>query len=177
MASIVIWITGLPGSGKSLLADKIKEKLPDFFVLRMDELREIATPEPNYSDTERSIIYSCLVFTAKKIAMLGHNVLIDATGNLRKFRDLARNQMPHFAEIYLRCPIEVCSKRESERTDRRHAPKNIYKKGKAGWPVPGISAPYEEPINPELTIDTDINNIEQAVKIAIGFIKKRSLEL
>lgn len=177
MKGFVIWITGLPGSGKSILADKIKEQMPDIVILRMDELRKIATPDPTYSDTERSIIYRSLVFTAKKLFNLGHNVIIDATGNLRKYRDFAREQIPYFAEIFLSCPIDVCSKREAERTDFRHAPKNIYKKGRAGWPVPGISAPYEEPLHPELVIDTSITDASHAAQTAVDFIKKRSVNI
>ena len=45
--------------------------------------------------------------------------------------------------------------REQQREDTRGAPGQIYQKGKAGWPVPGVNVPYEEPLNPELTIDTE----------------------
>jgi len=173
MKNLAIWITGLPGSGKSVLADGIKERFPDFVILRMDELREIATPMPTYSETERSILYGALVFTAKKIYSLGHSIIIDATGNLRLYRNLAKNLLPEFAEIYLKCPINICAEREAGRTERRHAPANIYKKAKAGWPVPGISAPYEEPLNPDLVIDTSQKNIEEAAKEIFEFIKER----
>jgi adenylylsulfate kinase len=163
MCGIAIWITGLPGSGKSTVADALKRAHPEFIILRMDELRKTVTPEPTYSDSEREIVYRALVYLAEKITEIGHHVLIDATGNLRRWRELARRLIPRFIEIYLRCPVEVCMKRERKRLERYEAPKDIYKKGAEGWPVPGMVVPYEEPLNPEIIIDTDKISIEDSL--------------
>ncbi|NWF52533.1 MAG: adenylyl-sulfate kinase [Nitrospirae bacterium] len=165
MSGVAIWITGLPGSGKSTIADALKKANPNFIILRMDELRKVVTPEPTYSDSERDIVYRALVYTAKKLTDLDHNVIIDATGNLRRWRDLARNLIPRYIEIYLRCPLEKCIEREKKRIDRHSAPEDIYKKGAQGWPVPGIVAPYEEPLNPEIIINTDKTSIEESIAI------------
>ncbi|MEW6215371.1 MAG: adenylyl-sulfate kinase, partial [Nitrospirota bacterium] len=108
MSGIAIWITGLPGSGKSTVADAFKKAHPKFIVLRMDELRKVVTPEPTYSDYEREIVYRSLVYLAKKLTELGQDVIIDATGNLRRWRELARGLIPRYAEVYLRCPVELC---------------------------------------------------------------------
>src|SRR3989304_1517263 len=62
---IVIWITGWPGSGKSTVASAVKDLIPDAAILRMDELRNIVTPEPTYSDSQRECVYRSLVYTAK----------------------------------------------------------------------------------------------------------------
>jgi len=153
--TIALWITGLPGSGKSTIAETIKTLHPDFIVLRMDELRRIVTPEPSYSEEEREMVYRCLVYMASTLVDNGHNVLIDATGNLRRWRDLARDLITRYGEIYLKCPLEVCREREVMRRETYGAPRNIYRKSKAGWPVPGVSAPYEEPENPSLIVETD----------------------
>jgi adenylylsulfate kinase len=59
----VLWITGLPGSGKSTVASAVKEKTPDSVMIRMDELRRIVTPQPTYSDSEREYVYRSLVCT------------------------------------------------------------------------------------------------------------------
>ena len=155
MQGKVLWITGLPGSGKSTVADAVKQQHPDVIILRMDELRKIVTPVPAYSDNEREMVYRCLVYLAKTLSDLGHNVIIDATGNLRKWRDLARGMIPSFTEVYLKCSLEKCAERERQRKDTRGAPRDIYEKGKAGWPVPGVNVPYEEPLNPDVTIDTE----------------------
>jgi len=165
MHGLVLWITGLPGSGKSTIADAVKKARPNFALLRMDDLRKIVTPQPTYSEAERDIVYRSIVSSAKVLAELGHDVLIDATGNLRRWRDLAREIIPHYAEVYLKCPIETCQKRESLRKDTRSAPINIYKKAGEGWPVPGISAVYEVPLHPEIVIETDDTSVEDAVAI------------
>jgi adenylylsulfate kinase-like enzyme len=143
MSGTVLWITGLPGSGKSTLADALKEIHPDLIILRMDEF------EP------------------------GHTVIIDATGNRKQWRYLARKIIPNFAEVYLKCPLAVCMNREKERTDRHEAPRDIYRKGEKGWPVPGVNAPYDEPIKPDLTIDTDRTSVTDAVSLLNVFLLQR----
>ncbi|MEW6117082.1 MAG: adenylyl-sulfate kinase [Nitrospirota bacterium] len=173
MNGLVIWITGLPGSGKSTIAEGIKHRFPDFVILRMDELRRIVTPEPTYSEAERDVVYRAIVYTAKILSEQGHHVIIDATGNLRKWRELARSTIPRFKEIYLKCALAVCTERERSRKDAHGAPKDIYQKGKAGWPVPGVQVPYEEPLSPELTVETDKVLPDDALSSTYKFISKQ----
>lgn len=165
MSGMVIWITGLPGSGKSTVADEIKKIHPGFIILRMDELRKIVTPEPAYSDAERDIVYRALVYLAKKLSGFGHDVIIDATGNLIKWRELARQLIPRFKEVYLRCALDVCMLRERQRAETHEAPRDVYKKGAEGWPVPGIQAPYEESSSPDVVIDTDRLSVEETIRV------------
>jgi len=165
MRGMALWITGLPGSGKSTIADALKASHPDFVVLRMDDLRKTVTPEPDYSDSEREIVYRSLVYFAKKLTELGHSVIIDATGNMRRWRELARKLIPRYAEIYLKCPIAECMNREQQRQQSHGAPKDIYKKGEKGWPVPGVNAPYEEPLAPDIVIDTGQTTVSDAVEL------------
>ena len=173
MNGIVIWITGLPGSGKSTIADEIKKRFPEFVILRMDDLRKIVTPEPAYSLSERDIVYRAVVYTAKTLSELGHNVIIDATGNLRMWRELARQLITGFAEIYLKCSLSTCTERETTRKDTRGAPMDIYTKGDAGWPVPGVGVTYEAPLDPELTIETDSTSLKDALSAVLEFISKK----
>ena len=168
----VIWVTGMPGSGKSTLSTALKERVPDVVVLRMDDLRRIVTPEPDYSDRERELVYRTIVYTAQTLYELGHNVIIDATGNRRSWRELARQLVPDFIEIYVKCSVKVCIEREKTRTERYGAPKDIYDKGGKGAPVPGVSVPYEEPENPEVVVDTEKETPEEAVKRIIKFISE-----
>ncbi len=165
MLGLAIWITGLPGSGKSTISDKIKDIYPNFIILRMDEFRKIVTPQPTYSDSEREIVYRAFVYVAKILTELGYDVILDATGNMRRWRELARSLIPRFIEIYLKCPLDVCIERERLRKETHEAPKEIYKKGEKGWPVPGVVVPYEEPLNAEITIDTEEFSLNETLEI------------
>ncbi len=165
-----LWLTGLPGSGKSTIAEEIKKLHPDVVVLCMDELRKVVTPKPTYSERERDIVYRCLVYTARTLVVYGHTVVIDATGNLRRWRELARSMIPGYREVYLKCPVELCMLRERQRRETHGAPKGVYAKGQAGWPVPGVSAPYEEPLDPELLVEMDRTPLHEAVGLIEGLI-------
>ncbi len=173
MKGLVLWITGLPGSGKSTIAEGIRARYEDFVVLRMDELRKIVTPEPTYSEAEREIVYRCIVYTAKVLSELRRNVIIDATGNKNSWRVLAREAIGNFAEIFLKCPLEVCAERERLRKDTHGAPRDIYARAKAGWPVPGVHTPYEEPLAPEVVVNTDSVSPEETLSVILDFIERR----
>jgi adenylylsulfate kinase len=155
-----VWITGLPGSGKSVVSDAFLRMLAGRGVraqlLSSDELRKIVTPRPSYSLEERDMVYAVLVYVAKLLAQNGVNVVVDATGNLRRYRDDARCQILRFFEVYLECPLEVCVQREVKRGRTFHAPKRIYSKAFEGRAptVPGVGQPYEAPLRSELTLDT-----------------------
>ncbi|MEM3722104.1 MAG: adenylyl-sulfate kinase, partial [Candidatus Bathyarchaeia archaeon] len=86
-----IWITGLPGSGKSTVANLLVKFLLQKGIraqlLSSDVLRKYLTPKPTYSLEERDIVYSTLVYIAWLLTQNGVNVVIDATGNLRRYRD------------------------------------------------------------------------------------------
>jgi adenylylsulfate kinase len=169
--SRAIWITGLPGCGKSTIAEGLKRRYPGFVILGSDELRRVVTPKPTYSEDERDIVYRCLVYAAKILTDLGHDVIIDATGNLRRWRELARELIHGFAEVYLKCPLAECQRREMSRRDTHGAPIDNYRKGREGWPVPGLTVPYEEPENPEVVLETDKMCVEDTVKTLIERLK------
>lgn len=168
--SWAVWITGLPGSGKSTVALEIKKRLPDTVILSIDELRKIVTPHPNYSGSERDYVYKALVYTAKTVYDLGRNVIIDATGNRHLWRKLARIIIPDYYEVYLKCSLDRCVEREKTRVELHSAPEGIYEKGKEGWPVPGVNAPYDEPENPELVIDTETTSPEESAEMIMKMI-------
>jgi len=165
-----VWITGLPGSGKSVVSEALLKLLQgkgiEAQLFSSDALRKVLTPKPTYSLDERDMVYAALVYIAKLLTQNGVNVVIDATGNLRRYRENARKQIPKFIEAYLECPMEICMEREAKRGKTYQAPKQIYTKalkGKAPT-VPGIGQPYEPPLNPEIAIDTTQNTPEQAAE-------------
>lgn len=157
--SWAIWITGLPGSGKTTLALRVGAALEargiPVKLLELDAIRRVLTPAPTYTAAEREVVYRALVYMAKLLTEAGVPVIIDATGHRRAWRELARELIPHFAEVHLRCPIGICIEREQSRREGL-APPGIYARaGQPGSTVPGVDLPYEEPLSPELVLDTD----------------------
>ncbi len=166
--AFAVWFTGLPGSGKTAIAsrtsDILKQKGINVKTLQLDEIRQVLTPSPKYTDEERDIVYASLGYMAKLLTECGMNVFIDATANKRKYRDAARSIILQFAEVFIRCPLEVCMEREARRK-AVFSPKGIYKKSaEAGAAVPGVNVPYEEPIKPEIVIDSDKMKPDECAK-------------
>jgi adenylylsulfate kinase len=174
-----VWFTGLPGSGKSTLARLTAGKLRRFevktVILPSDMLRKYLTPKPSYSEEERKLVYHVLAVTAKLLTEYGINVLIDATGNRRAYREEARKLIEKFAEVYVKCPLNICMEREAKRKITRGAPKGIYERGLKGVSptVPGLGSPYEEPLKPELILETDKLKPGEASNLAAKFIVER----
>lgn len=163
MQGWAIWLTGIPGSGKSTLARIVLRSLRERHIhaqlLSIEMIREVLTPHPDYSEKERDTVYGTLGLVTKLLTRNGVNVIIDATANRRKYREAARQSIRRFAEIYLKCPLKVCMKRESKRKRTFGAPTRIYMKARTGASktVPGLGAPYEEPLSAELVLDTALS--------------------
>jgi len=169
-----IWVTGLPGSGKSVIAKKVRnifaERGINVKVLELDEIRKFITPKPSYSENERDIVYSSLVYMAKLLVESGKPVIIDATANRRKYREKARENIENFAEVFIKCSLDTCMEREGRRK-ARYAPSGIYKRAKEeGATVPGVNVPYEEPENPEVVVDSEKMRVEECAERVVEFI-------
>jgi len=179
LEGFVVWLTGLPGSGKStlarLLSKKLYEKGVKTQILSSDMLRKVLTPKPTYTEEERKIVYDTLVFIAKLLASNNVNVIIDATANRRSYREKARKQIKNFVEVYVKCPISLCMQREKRRKKTFGAPKKIYEKGLKGvsGTVPGLGAPYEEPLKPEIIVETDRLTPKQCIQKILLFLEKK----
>ncbi len=170
-----VWITGLPGSGKTTIAREVANRLKDrkLKVLQLDEIRAVVTPHPRYTEEERDIVYSFLAYTAKVLTECGINVVIDATANRKRYRQLARTLIPRFAEVYVTCSLETCMRREAGRR-AGFAPKEIYMKAKTqGAPVPGVNVDYETTEHPEVTIDSEHTTPTQAAEMISEDIRRR----
>ena len=164
--SWAIWVTGLPGSGKSAIARAAAAELAaqgePVQVLELDVLRRTLTPAARYDDAERDAVYRALVIIARVLTSAGWPVIIDATAHRREWRDLARASIGDFAEIQLVCPLEVARERERTRGPGHH-PRGIYARaGQPGATVPGVDVPYEPAVAPEITIDTTRETVDAA---------------
>ena len=173
----VMWFTGLPGCGKTTIAEKVKANLAGrgtaVRILQLDEIRRAITPEPKYTQEERDIVYASLAYMGYLLADEGANVIIDATANRRRYRDLARRLIPDFAEVHIRAPLAVCMEREAERS-AKFSPKGIYKKAGANKAaVPGVNVAYEEPLSPEIEVDTTTMNPDECAR----YIAEKALDL
>lgn len=175
-----LWVTGLPGAGKSAVAEKLEMFLKqlgvEVIILQMDKIRKIITPEPTYSEEERDIVYGAIVYMAKLLVDTEcKNVVIDATGNRKKYRDRARELILEFAEIYIKCPVEICQKRETSRVSQ-DVEADLYMKARSGGlkgKLPGVTAAYEASENPEVVLPSDeLTPAESAEKIA-EYIRSR----
>jgi adenylylsulfate kinase len=181
-SNFCLWITGLPGSGKSTITRELDELLMQegvtTIVLAMDELRSFLTPEPTYTEQEREIVYRALVMMAQLLTEhSAKSVIIDATGNRRRFRELARQRIRQFAEVYIKCAVEVCKAREAGRQSGL-VQQDLYGKAERGelpGSLPGVTAPYEAPANAELEVSSDaLTPVESAEEI-VRYVQTRWL--
>jgi adenylylsulfate kinase len=156
-----IWLTGLPSSGKTALAQVVSRLLHErgiaVQILDSDELRRRLTPNPTYSLEERDWFYDVISFLAELLTANGVNVLIAATASRQVYRQAARGRIARFAEVYVECPPEVCRSRDLkgpwERADRGEITS-----------LPGSGAPYEAPDAPEARVDTAQYSPEEAAR-------------
>ncbi len=167
----VIWLTGIPSSGKSTIARALKKALKSYGikveVLESDQMRKILTPKPKYTAEERDWFYNTLSWLAWLLYKNGINVIIDATGHKAEYRHRAREMIgSDFIEVYVRCPLEVAMSRDT---------KGLYKLALEGKikTLPGLQVPYEEPPSPELVVDTSLESLQNIVNKIIKFLKGR----
>jgi protein-L-isoaspartate(D-aspartate) O-methyltransferase len=177
--SWAVWITGLPGSGKSAIARAVAQALrrrgENVHVLELDAIRRVLTPAATYADTEREAVYRSLIYIGACLVDAGVPVIFDATAHRRAWRDLARATLPRYAEVQLLCPLDVCRQREATRTAGA-APAAIYAQAvRAGARVPGVNVEYEFALTPELQVDTAVQGVDAVAAAVVEMIDKRFL--
>jgi len=160
VTGVVVWFTGLPASGKSTLAERVRDRLEGHracVLLDSDAVRE-ALGTLSYTGTDRDAFYTTLGRLAALFAHQGLVVLVAATAPRRAHRNAARTIAPRFIEVHVRTSLE-----ESERRDI----KGLYARARAGEAptLPGIGTPYEPPDHPDLTANGGYDDLAVA---AIG---------
>ena len=182
----LIYITGLPGSGKSTIAKDLFELLAsekiEAVYLRLDDIRKEIVPEPHYTEEERERVYQAYAKRGIELVRNGKNVILDATAHRKKWRDMVRAQAENFMEVYIKCDLNICVKRESERKEGL-VMADIYKKAlerkRTGKDFPGlgevigVDVPYEENEGAEVKIESDKILPENAAKIIFDRVLKK----
>ncbi len=143
----VIWFTGLPASGKSTLAGRVRDALAATgcraLLLDGDEVRRTLVPRHGYTEAERDDFYASLAGLAALLARQGFLVLVAATAQRARWRELARALAPRFVEVFVAASPSECAKRD---------PKGLYAAARAGdlTGLPGADAAYEAPVLPDV---------------------------
>ncbi|WP_367614090.1 adenylyl-sulfate kinase [Pseudodesulfovibrio alkaliphilus] len=178
-----VWFVGLPGSGKSALARGVRDHLlgrgMETVLLQMDERRKTYFPEPKYTAQEREAAYAMFVDEAVELAWQGRNVLMDGSAHKVVMRARARESIPRFAEVFVRCELDEAIRREAGRPEGLVAA-DLYRRAlrrqQTGEACPGlgevigVDVPFEEDPDAEFTIDNTRLTREQTLEKVLHFL-------
>ena len=156
-----LWFTGLSGAGKSTLSCIVEEELRRrglrVEVLDGDVVRTNLSKGLGFSKEDRDINIRRIGFVCHLLSRNGVASIAAAISPYREVRDEVRQMIGDFVEVYVHCPVDVCAKRDV---------KGLYAKAMAGE-IPGftgVSDPYEEPLNPEVVVDSSKETVEQSAR-------------
>lgn len=158
----VFWLTGFSGSGKTTIArawkDRLERQGQRACLIDGDEFREFWGNEIGHTEADRVKNQRNIIFTAHQALKIFDVVIVASLSPIREMRELARQKLQGFHEVFVNCPIEECARRD---------PKGLYRKVKEGKlsDFVGFEQKYQPPENPELTIDTGNLPFEKAVEL------------
>lgn len=171
---VVLWMTGLPSAGKSTLAHEVERMLFErgcsAYVLDGDNLRHRLNKNLGFSPEDRKENIRRVGEVANLFSDAGVIVLAAFISPYREDREQARtlNAAGRFLEIYCKCSVETCEKRD---------PKGLYRMARKGEikDFTGIDAPYEEPENPEVTVETDKGSLEECAAYILRCLEEKGI--
>ncbi|VAV83445.1 Adenylylsulfate kinase [hydrothermal vent metagenome] len=169
---VTVWLTGLSGSGKSTIAVELEHALIEndhhAYILDGDNVRHGLNKNLGFSPEDRTENIRRIGEVAKLFTGANLITITAFISPYRADRDEARALLGEgeFVEVYVKCPVEVCEERDV---------KGLYKKARAGEikEFTGVSAPYEEPENAELVIDTSELGVEEATRAIIAYLAEK----
>jgi len=171
---IVLWLTGLPGSGKSTLAHEVERLLFErgcyCTVLDGDNVRHRLNKNLGFTPEDRKENIRRIGEVAKLFAGIGIIVFAAFISPYAEDRDDARalNEPGRFFEIFCKCTPDECARRD---------PKGLWEKARKGEikGFTGVDAPYEEPSNPEIVVDTDDLSLEDSAELIIRYLEEHGI--
>lgn len=160
---ITVWLTGLPSSGKTTLGEGLKHKLGansiDVVILDGDEVRKSICSDLGFSESDRTENIRRIASVAKLLNDQGFIVVCCFVSPLISIRALAKQIIgyDHFFEVFVDADFETCNRRDV---------KGLYSKASNGiiTNLTGVSAPFEQPLLPNLHIDTTTQTVKQSVQ-------------
>jgi adenylylsulfate kinase len=164
-----LWFTGLPCCGKTTIANQVAVllKKKGYLVEQLDGdiIRQNFSSDLSFSKKDRDENIKRATFLAKMLSRNNVVVLASFVSPYRKQRRKARKEIKNFVEVYVRCPVKICMKRDV---------KGMYKKALEGkiQHFTGVDDPYEEPEHPELIVDTDIESVEESVEKVLSKLQE-----
>lgn len=168
---LVIWLTGLSGAGKTTLARSLSGQLGAAGLLVEtldgDEVRENLSRGLGFSQEDRNTNVNRIGFVARLLARNGVVVLGAAISPYRQSRDDVRRRIEaddvRFIEVFVRCPLETLVERDV---------KGLYARALAGEILhfTGVSDPYEEPLAPDITVDSSLESIEESAAKILSYL-------
>jgi adenylyl-sulfate kinase len=168
----VLWLTGLSGAGKSTVAAKLGPALAErghrVELLDGDEVRTNLCQGLGFSRTDRDTNIARIGYVAGKLSKHGVAVLVAAISPYREARDRVRAQVDTFVEVFVAAPVATCAERD---------PKGLYAKALAGEikHFTGVSDPYEPPTNPEITLHTETDSVDDSVHQVLTWLEANAL--
>lgn len=167
--AVLLWFTGLSGSGKSTVASLLEKRLHEMgkltYLLDGDNVRHGLNSDLGFSEEDRIENIRRVGEVSKLIVDAGVITISTFISPFKEDRENVRKLLgKDFIEVFTDCPLEVCEKRD---------PKGIYKKARKGEikNFTGIDSPYEKPENPEITVSTHLNSLEECVELIISYLK------
>jgi adenylylsulfate kinase len=170
----IVWLEGVPGAGKTTLSRETGARLRSegwpVEVLDGDEVRRMFSPELGFARKDRELHARRVSYVSRMLARNGVAVLVAMITPYETSRQAARAEVgtTRFTEVWLNCPLEICQRRD---------PKGIYRQSEQGLVkrMTGVDDPFEEPLNPDLVLDTSTDSVAVSVQKLYDHLRAEGL--